>query len=261
MTENNPPQRRQERDELLDALLDALDERRAARAAAERRVASPPLAPPKPAETLPPAAPPPPARPAEAPPQKAKSSPSKPAGPGQPGWTIPPRLPTIGMDRALGRMLLLVLALTALLNIPVTRYGVSLARILPDSAALVIRDGLILKGAGPEIYRLEDNKLRWISSMSAFEHLGLQWEDVHVVDDPFLTKFEKGAPIHVLLKCGASPHIYRLEGERKRWIKDIPTFEAEGHVWEDVRIVTCEELRAIPDGPPIPEDAGPPPQP
>jgi hypothetical protein len=28
-----------------------------------------------------------------------------------------------------------------------------------------------------------------------------------------------------------------------------------------VRIVTCEELRAIPDGPPIPEDAGPPPQP
>ncbi|MFH1086725.1 MAG: hypothetical protein V1772_13310, partial [Chloroflexota bacterium] len=141
------------------------------------------------------------------------------------------------------------------------RYGVSLARILPDSAALVIRDGLIVKGTGPEIYRLEDDKLRWISSMSAFEHLGLEWKDVRVVEDAFLARFDRGAPIHVLLKCAYSPHIYRLEGERKRWIRDIPTFEAEGHVWRDVRFVSCEELRAIPDGPPIPEGAGTPPQP
>ena len=52
-----------------------------------------------------------------------------------------------------------------------------------------------------------------------------------------------------------------LENGQKRWIKDIDTFLAEGHVWEDVRFVSCEYLRSIPDGPPIPEDAGPPPQP
>jgi len=247
MTENKPLDRRPARDELLDALLDALEERRAARASAERRATTPPPAQPQPALKPAPEAPP--------------KAPPRPAEPGQPGWTMPARLPSIGMERALGRMLLLVLALTVLLNIPVTRYGVSLARILPDSAALVIRDGLVLKGGGPEIYRLQDNKLRWISSMSAFKHLGLKWEDVHVVEDAFLARFERGQPIHVLLKCAASPHIYRLEGERKRWIKDIATFEAEGHVWEDVQFVTCEELRAIPDGPPIPEDAGEAPRP
>ena len=46
------------------------------------------------------------------------------------------------------------------------------------------------------------------------------------------------------------------DGVGVRWIKDIPTFKAEGHVWEDVRFVSCEHLRSIPDGPPIPPDAG-----
>jgi hypothetical protein len=161
----------------------------------------------------------------------------------------------------MGRLLILVVVLIVLVNIPVTRYGVSLARILPETASLIIRDGLVLKGNSPEIYVLEEHRLRWISSMDAFEHLGLTWQDVHVVEDGFLDKFEKGRPIHVLLKCRTSPHIYRLENQEKRWIRDIDTFLAEGHVWDDVRFVSCEYLRDLPDGPTIPEDAGPPPQP
>jgi len=119
----------------------------------------------------------------------------------------------------------------------------------------------VLKGSGPEIYRPEDNKLRWISSMDAFEHLGLAWKDVHVVDDEFLAQFEEGRPINLLLKCESSPHIYALEGGEKRWIKDIQAFTAEGYVWDDVQLVACDYLRNLPDGPSIPEDAGPPPQP
>jgi hypothetical protein len=165
------------------------------------------------------------------------------------------------MGKMIGRLGLLVAALIILVNIPVTRYGVSLARILPETTALIIRDGLVLKGSGPEIYVLEKDRLRWISSLDAFEHLNLTWGDVHIVEDEFLARFEKGRPIHVLLKCRASPHIYRLENQEKRWIRDIDTFEAEGHVWEDVRFVSCEYLRGLPDGPTIPEDAGPPPQP
>ena len=94
-----------------------------------------------------------------------------------------------------------------------------------------------------------------IATGASAQYLGLPSEDA------FLGKFEKGAPIHVLLKCPTSPHIYRVENQEKRWIKDINTFEDEGHVWEDVRLVTCDYLRSIPDGAPIPEDAGPPPQP
>jgi hypothetical protein len=165
------------------------------------------------------------------------------------------------MGKMLGRLAILVAALVVLVNIPVNSYGVSLARIMPEATSLIIRDGLVLKGSGPEIYMLEDDQLRWISSLDAFEHLGLTWGDVHVVEDSFLDKFEKGRPTHVLLKCSGSDHIYRLENNQKRWIKDIDTFVAEGHVWDDVRFVSCQYLRDLPTGPSIPEDAGPAPEP
>jgi len=71
--------------------------------------------------------------------------------------------------------------------------------------------------------------------------------------------YERAEPI--LLKCAASPHIYLLEDGQKRWIRDIPTFVAEGYRWSDVQYVTCDDLRLVPDGETIPAGAGPPPQP
>ena len=253
MANQNRSDDRSTADRILDLLLDALAERQRARSA---RPAAPPASPPIP----PPRPEPPPARPAPARPTPPPKPPREPK-PGEEGWQPPPRQPGIQMGRMIGRLSLLVALLVIVINIPVTQYGVSLARIMPESSSMIIRDGLILKGSGPEIYRLEDDKLRWISSLDAFEHLGLTWNDVHVVEDSFLAEFEKGRPIHVLLKCQSSPHIYRLENDQKRWIKDIDTFLAEGHAWEDVRFVTCQYLRDLPDGPPIPEDAGPPPRP
>jgi len=68
-------------------------------------------------------------------------------------------------------------------------------------------------------------------------------------------------PYPILLKCGGSPQIYLLEEGAKHWIKDIPTFEAKGFQWSDVRFVSCDDLSAVPNGVPIPPDAGPPPAP
>ena len=265
MTNKTPESGRSTTDQILDLLLDALIERQKVR---RTRPQQPPPAERRPdprkesARPVPAPRPEPPPREQQRPaaPRVATKPPPEPQ-PGEAGWAPPPRQPSINMGKTIGRLAILVVVLLVLVNIPVTRYGVSLARILPETTSLIIRDGLVLKGDGPEIYILEEGKLRWISSMDAFEHLGLLWQDVHVVEDEFLAKFEKGAPIHVLLKCPDSPHIYRVENQVKRWIKDINTFEAEGHVWDDVRIVSCDYLRSIPDGAPIPEDAGPPPQP
>jgi hypothetical protein len=249
-------------DQILDLLLDALLERQRTRQAHSAQVkTSPTPAVPQP-RPEPPAseqrrAQPGPAPARKLPPERRQKAPQ----PGEEGWEPPACQPSIDMGKMIGRLAILVVILLILVNIPVTRYGVSLARIMPETASLIIRDGLVLKGSGPEIYVLEKDRLRWISSLDAFEHMGLTWEDVHVVEDEFLAKFEKGAPIHVLLKCRTSPHIYRMENQEKRWIRDIDTFVAEGHVWEDVRFVGCQYLRDLPDGPPIPEDAGPPPQP
>ena len=69
-------------------------------------------------------------------------------------------------------------------------------------------------------------------------------------------------PGPILLKCKSSPHIYLVDDGLKRWIKDIPTFEDRGYLWEDVYAhVPCASIQKVPDGPPIPEDAGVPPGP
>jgi hypothetical protein len=174
---------------------------------------------------------------------------------------IPEPVPRINLERTLGRLFFGLIILVVLINIPFNRYGTNLARAMPDSASLVIRDGLVLKGSGEEIYVLENNQRRWITSLDAFEWYGYRWEQVREVDDAFLNEFAEGRPIHLLLKCSASPHIYALEDGQKRWIKDIPTFEARQYLWEDIKFVNCGYLRNLPDGLPIPEDAGPPPQP
>lgn len=176
--------------------------------------------------------------------------------------SLPPAPGPPHAARLMGRLALGLLVILLLINIPLNRHGTTLATAMPDSAALIIRDGLVVKQEGHEaIYILQDDQFRWISSMDAFKHLGLTWEDVHIVDEGFLAQFETGPPVHVLLKCWDSPHVYRLEGGLKRWITSIQTFEAEGHVWEDVRMVTCDHLRGLPDGDTIPPDQGPPPQP
>lgn len=71
--------------------------------------------------------------------------------------------------------------------------------------------------------------------------------------------FEEPGPI--LLRCRESPHIFLLQRGEKRWIEDMETFTERGYVWGDVHTVPCDDLRAVPDGVPVPADAGPPPQP
>lgn len=162
----------------------------------------------------------------------------------------------------MARLAIGVLIIVALINIPLNAQGTALARSIPSSASLIIRNGLVVKEAtSPEFWVYRDGAFHWITSLEAFEHFGYSWRDVHIVEPGFLDPFEKGTPLYVLLKCNDSPHIYRLEGGSKRWIVDIPTFEAEGHVWADVKPVSCEYLRDLPDGESIPPGHGSPPSP
>ncbi len=69
--------------------------------------------------------------------------------------------------------------------------------------------------------------------------------------------YETAPPI--LLKCPQSPHVYLLDDGDKHWIKDIPTFETQDYQWSDIKQVSCDDLGAVPDGLPIPKDAGEPP--
>jgi hypothetical protein len=96
--------------------------------------------------------------------------------------------------------------------------------------------------------------------------LALPWLfgiDQGVLEDlpPAVQEIIYEEPQPILLKCTGSPHVYVLEEGEKRWVDSIETFKDRGYAWRDVHHVPCDQLRSIPDGIPIPDDAGPPPQP
>jgi hypothetical protein len=161
------------------------------------------------------------------------------------------------MGRSLGQILIVLVVLLVLVNIPINFHGVSLAQIIPEATAIVIYDGMVLKGSGPEIYVLEDHKLRWISSPEAFDYYFRQ-HNIHFVEDNLLEGFGKGRAIHRLVTCLNSPHIYALEQGQKRLVKD-PSSRNQTNPWDEVRLVSCDYLRHLPEGSPVPEDAAPPP--
>jgi hypothetical protein len=251
-------------DQMLDLLAAEVAERLAARSEPPPVAAPPPASemegPAQPPEPESPPEPEPPSEPEPAPePGPEFESPSEP----EPPVERPPAPPVHPhAARLMGRLAFGLLILVVMINIPFNRHGTTLATAMPDSRSLIIRDGLVVKEENAErIYVYQNGEFRWISSMDAFEHFRYTWGDVHIVEEGFLEDYEIGPPLHVLLKCGESPHIYRLEGGEKRWIVDITAFEAEGHVWEDVRFVPCGYLRDLPDGETIPPGHGPPPEP
>jgi hypothetical protein len=141
------------------------------------------------------------------------------------------------LGRSLGQILIVLVVLLVLVNIPINFYGAGLAQIIPKATAIVI--------------------LRRISNPEAFDYYLRQYE-VHVVEDNVLESFGQGRSIYRLVTCPNSPHIYVLEQGQKRWVKDPPT-RNKAKPWDEVRLVSCDYLRQLPEGPPILKDAGPPP--
>ena len=172
----------------------------------------------------------------------------------------PPSRPNVNTGRSLGQILIVLVVLLVLVNLPINYYGFGLAHIAPDSTAVVIYDGLVLKGSGPEIYLLEDHKLRWLSSPEA-RGCYFHSANVRTVEDSVLEQFEPGPPIRRLVKCHNNSLIYALESGQKRWVENPPPEDKANKPWDKVYRVTCNYLNSLPDGLPIPKDAGAPPHP
>ncbi len=241
-------------DSLIDLLADEVARRLAASAEPKRSEPEPmPLVPPAPVIVPP----------VEAEPVLAPAPANEPAPEPTPG-EAPTFRPSGGSHAAslMARLALGICLVVVLINLPLNAQGIAVARSIPNSAALVITNGLVVKEeTSPDIWVYRDGAFHWISSLDAFEHYGYRWEQVHVVEPGFLSAFDKGSPIYALLKCDSSPHVYQLEAGQKRWIVDIPTFQAQGYVWQDVRFVSCAYLRGLPDGESIPPGRGTPPPP
>lgn len=172
-------------------------------------------------------------------------------------------------------LLVSVYALAAIL------YRTALDRLTPNRLTFigwnVINIGLLLLLL---LYQARAKDGRWLQQLFRAYSSGTvaytAWTVVMIVTLPWLFGIDQGelvslpasvqdivyeTPNPILLKCADSPHIYLLEEGEKRWIDTMETFENRGYVWREVHFISCDDLRSIRDGTPIPADAGPPPQP
>jgi hypothetical protein len=164
--------------------------------------------------------------------------------------------------RFLSRLSIGLLVAVVLINIPLGLHRAALARMVPSGTSVIVRDGLLVKEEDkPDVYVYQAGQFRWITDLAVFQHYGYRWQYVQVVAPGFLASYELGSPLYLVAKCPGSPHVYRLENGTKRWIVDIPAFEAEGYRWEDVQTLDCGTLAAMPMGETIPPGRGPAPEP
>ena len=156
------------------------------------------------------------------------------------------------MGRSLGQILIVLLVLLALVNLPVNYSSAGLAHLLPGSPSIIIRDGMLLQGSGSEIYLLEDQRLRLISSPEAMQRY-FGHSHIYRVEDSLLAQLGQGQPIRRLLKCQGKPNVYALENGRKRRLTLSPLPEPV-KPWDRVDDVSCNYLASLPTGPAVTTD-------
>jgi hypothetical protein len=162
--------------------------------------------------------------------------------------------PEVLTGRSLAQILIVLVVLLVLVNIPINQLGFGLAHLETETTPIVIYDGMLLKGSGPELYLLDDHKLRLISNpMASGRYFRLQ--NVRMVEDRFLEQFGQGLPIRHLIKCHDQPDIYAMElenGRQKRLVQHPPLTSPER--WDRIHAVSCDYLHNLPNGPPITDE-------
>jgi hypothetical protein len=154
------------------------------------------------------------------------------------------------MGRSLAQILVVLVVLLMLVNIPFKNDSAGLAQLKPDARPLVIRDGMLLQGSGPEIYLLDDHRLRRISDPEALDSFFRRTRKITVVDDSLLAQFGQGPPVRQLRRCRDNPAIYAVENGRKyRFNGPLPTGGSKP--WDQVQFVSCNYLNQLSTGPPI----------
>ena len=167
--------------------------------------------------------------------------------------------PGASSGRTLAQILIVFVVLLILVNIPINDYGIGLAHLAPDSPSIVIQEGMLLQGSGPTVYLMEDHKLRRISSPEAYRVYFQDRRPVNQVEEKLLAQFGQGRPVRRWISCRATPLIYALENGQKRLcpaecglVNDPQAGRTKP--WDEVHPVTCDYLRRLSDGPPLPAE-------
>lgn len=157
--------------------------------------------------------------------------------------------------RIVGQLLIILVVLVLLVNVPISYQGGGLAQVVPESRSTIIREGMILRGSGPDLYVLDNYQLRRFNTPETFDYFDNRYHlsgRIQTVDDDLLAQFGQGPSIRYLARCQSLPGIYILEKGQKYLLEGMLPISPDSR-WDRVNLISCHILRNLPDGPSIPE--------
>jgi len=113
---------------------------------------------------------------------------------------------------------------------------------------------LIKASNRPEVYKIEDKKVRIFPDATVFLANGFNWSQIRTVDDTHISAYAAGAvmrfPENTLIK-GSGPEVYKTTGTTRRIFPSGDIFLATGHQWNNIVSTSDSVVNSYANGPAI----------
>ncbi|PIU01670.1 hypothetical protein COT68_01970 [bacterium (Candidatus Torokbacteria) CG09_land_8_20_14_0_10_42_11] len=128
-----------------------------------------------------------------------------------------------------------------------------------SSIRLTYPNGTLIRGSGPAIYVIENNRKRHIANLKVLTDLGYRISNARKISDSELASIPGGPSVQsgvkkidgTLIRTKASPAIYILDEGKRRHIAEWNVFTANGYSWKDVKTISDAEMASYSQGSPM----------
>lgn len=111
---------------------------------------------------------------------------------------------------------------------------------------LTYPDGSLIKGDGPEVYLIENDTRRHITSVALFENRKFKWGDVIKITQAELLAHPLGEKFLLsdgtLIKEDGLHPIYLIKNKKRHWIKTLEVFLGLDYKWKDIITLSSQEI-------------------
>lgn len=118
--------------------------------------------------------------------------------------------------------------------------------IYPLGLPITYPNGSLIKGDGPEVYVIENQARRHITSRILFKQKEFKWEDVMEVSQAELLTHPLGEKVLFidgsLVKEEKSLPVYLIKSQERHWIENPQVFSGLGYKWRDIITLSSEEI-------------------
>lgn len=124
---------------------------------------------------------------------------------------------------------------------------------MPVAGPMRFPDGTLLKTREPRVYLVQEGERRPVGQAALFSARGFLWDDIITLEDYELKRYPLGAflpwPEGFLIRAQGYAEVFWVQHGFRRWVATAQQFRDLKYRWEDVHVVSAEELNVHPEGP------------